>query len=176
MLKKLLYALLILLALLILIGAFLPTHFTAAQTVAVRADRARVHEFVGDLRRWDEWGPWKDEDPSLVVTRGDLTTGIGAHQSWTGDSGNGELTFTQCSLEQGITYDMLFIDGEQKMPAKSWMSYAPAGAATLVTWGLEGDIDMPIVGGWIVLMMGPSLDDMLEKGLTKLKTVAEAGR
>ncbi|MFM7280596.1 MAG: hypothetical protein ACKO32_02325, partial [Planctomycetia bacterium] len=87
MLKKLLYALLILLALLILIGAFLPTHFTAAQTVEVRADRTRVHEFVGDLRRWDEWGPWKDEDPSLVVTRGDLTTGIGAHQSWTGDSG-----------------------------------------------------------------------------------------
>jgi hypothetical protein len=35
---------------------------------------------------------------------------------------------------------------------------------------------MPILGGWLVLLMGPALDDMLEKGLSKLKTVAEAGR
>ncbi len=176
MLKKLFYAVLILLALLILIGAFLPTRYAASQSVDIRSDRARVHEFVGELRRWDEWGPWKDEDPSLVVTHGSLTTGVGAHQSWTGDSGNGELTFTQCSPEQGIAYDMLFIDGERKLPARCWMSYAPATDGTRVTWGLEGDFDMPIIGGWMVLLMGPALDDMLEKGLVKLKTVAEAGR
>lgn len=174
MLKKLLIAILILLGLLILIGAFLPTHYAASGTVTISADRARVHEFVGELKRWDSWGPWKDEDPTIVVTHAPLTTGVGAHQSWTGESGNGELTFTKCSPEEGITYDMVFIQGETRMPAKSWMSYAGSGSQTDVTWGLEGDMDMPVIGGWMVLMMGPALDEMIMKGLTKLKTVAEA--
>lgn len=175
MLKKILIAVLVLIAAILLIGAFLPARFEASRTIEIQADRTRVHEFVGELKRWDSWGPWKEEDPSIVVSFGEKTTGIGAYQSWTGDSGNGELTFSQCSVEQGIVYDMNFFDGDKKLPAKCWMKYNPVNAnSTQVTWGMEGSIDMPLVGGWIVILMQPSLDDMIQKGLNKLKAVSEA--
>jgi hypothetical protein len=138
MLKKLLYALLILLALLLLIGAFLPTRYAASQSVEIRSDRARVHEFVGELRRWDEWGPWKDEDPSLVVTHSSLTTGVGAHQSWTGDSGSGELTFTQCSPEQGIAYDLSCSStGSARRPYAAGSAMHPLNRARASLGGLR---------------------------------------
>jgi hypothetical protein len=173
--KRLLIVVLILIGLLVLIGAFLPKRFSASGEISIAADRTRVHALVGDLSQWDRWGPWKDGDPTLVVTLGEQTSGVGARQSWKGDTGDGELTFTQCDPERGIAYDLLFIDGERRSPAKSWLSYTPQEGATKVVWGLEGELDVPIVGGWMTVLMRPALDGMIQQGLTKLKQVAESG-
>lgn len=176
MLKKILLVVVVLIVIFVLVGFLLPTDYSASRSVVIAADKARIHEFVGELKRWDDWAPWKESDPTLVTTLGDKTTGVGAHQSWTGEDGAGELTLTKCSVEEGIAYDMNFIMGEEKVPAQSWMSYAPASGGVEVTWGMKGKMDMPVVGGWLVLMMGSSIDDMFEKGLQRLKTAAEARR
>ena len=74
----------------------------------MQATPAQVHAFVGDLEKWDEWTPWIEDDPSIVTTFGEKTVGVGAHQSWTSESGDGELTLTQ---SDELAFRVVF-DGE----------------------------------------------------------------
>ena len=68
----------------ILIGFVLPKNYNVERSVVIRA--------------WDRWTPWQEADPTIVTTFGETTAGVGA---------SGELTFTQCSPETGVVYDMV---------------------------------------------------------------------
>jgi uncharacterized protein YndB with AHSA1/START domain len=165
------------LLLLVLVGLFLPTTYDISRSITIDAPAARVHEWVGDLARWPEWTPWAEHDPTLQVTNGPQTTGIGAQQSWTGAEGGGKLTFTRCSPTEGIAYDMAFIHEGEDLPSKSAMLYREEGGATTVTWTLQGDgADFlpPVVGGWMNLFMKGAINAEFDKGLAKLKQVVEA--
>ena len=174
MLKKILIALGIVIVVLILVGLVLPMDYELERTVVIQAEPAKVHALVGDLKRWDEWTPWKEEDPTIVTTFGPTTTGAGASQSWTGESGGGRLTFTQSDAMTGIVFDMAFVDGDREMPATGWIRYAPAPGGTEVEWAMQGEMRMPIIGGYFALVTDMFVGPMFEKGLAKLKAKAEA--
>ena len=174
--KKILIGLLVVIVLLVVVGFVLPTEYEIEERVTIQADAARVHELVGELKRWKEWSPWEQEDPSIVTTFGPTTTGVGASQTWTSESGDGELKFTQCDPATGIAYDMAFIMGETRAPSTSAMKYVVAEGSTEVVWTMEGDVRdfmPPVVGGYMNIFMKMSIASMFEQGLTKLKTVAE---
>ena len=158
----------------VVVGLMLSSHVSTARTITIQADTARVHALCSDLTRWPEWTPWQDADPTVVTTLGPITSGLGASQKWHGKEGDGELTLTRSDASTGIAYDMFFINGESRMPMKSAMTYNAKGDATDVTWTLEGDMNVPILGGYIVKMMGNEIDKMFDQGLAKLKAKAEA--
>jgi hypothetical protein len=173
-LKKILIGLGVLLLALVLVGLVLPKHYECKRKIVIEAEPAKVHVLVGDLKRWDEWAPWKEEDPTIVTTFGPTTTGTGASQSWTGDSGGGRLRFTQSDAMTGIVFDMEFVDGERTMPATGWIRYAPAPKGTEVEWAMQGEMRMPVIGGYFALITDMMIGPMFEKGLAKLKAKAEA--
>lgn len=160
-----------LLVICIVVGLFLPTQYTVTRTQAIQGAPASIHIHVNDLTKWDAWAPWKDEDPSLVVTHGDKTIGVGASQSWVGKDGNGSLIFTRSSPENGIDYDLSINDGMFKSSA--FIHYRDIGGNTQVTWTMTGDMDVPIVGGYLAMSMDSMVGSMFERGLTKLKKVVE---
>lgn len=174
MLKKIVVGLLVLVAVLIGVGALLGKDFRVERRVKIQSDLARVHEMCGELKSWAQWEPWREDDPTIVVTLGAATTGVGAHQSWSGDSGKGELTFTRCDPQAGITYDMVFIEGERRSPSVALMNYRQLEAGAVeVVWVIEGNVDMPVIGGYLALMFDPMIGPLFEKGLAKLKKVCE---
>jgi hypothetical protein len=172
--KKIAIALGVLFLLFVLVGLVLPTEYRLSRSIVIQAEPAKVHAILGDLKRWPEWGPWHDEDKGLVVTYGEKTAGVGASQSWTGDSGAGRLTITKSDPTTGVAFDLLFIEGESEIPTKGWLSYKPSAGATEVEWGMEGDADMPVIGGYFALCADLMIGGMFEKGLAKLKARAEA--
>lgn len=175
MLKKLVVAFVLFVVLFVVVGFALSKDYEFSRKVTIQAPPERVHELVGDLRRWDDWTPWKKADPTVAVTFGPTTTGVGASQTWTGKDGDGRLTFAQCDPRTGITYDMAFINDGQEMPSKGWVKYTPAGAATDVEWGMRGTMDMPVIGGYFATLMGPMMaGPMFEQGLADLKAKAES--
>jgi hypothetical protein len=171
--RKILLVLLAILAVALLVGLALPTAFDVERGILVQAAPARVHALVGDLRRWPEWTPWQESDQGLVVVPGAASTGVGASQSWTDSSGSGRLVFTRCD-EAGIAYDMVFGGDGEELPAKGEIRYAPEGGATRVTWRMQGDFAVPVVGGWLRLAMIGFVEGDFDKGLAKLKRVAES--
>jgi hypothetical protein len=171
--KKFLIVLLVLIVALGVIGMVLPKNYQLKRSVTISAAPPAVHTFVGDLKKWPDWAPWQDEDPTIKVTYGPKTSGVGASQTWTGKSGDGRLTFTKCD-DQGVAWDMVFVENGREMPAKGWMTYQPVTGATVVEWGMEGKIDTPVIGGYLTLFMPMMVGGMFDKGLSRLKSKVEA--
>jgi uncharacterized protein YndB with AHSA1/START domain len=174
-LKLVLTAVAILILVFVVVGMVLSRDYKVSRTVTIQADPAKVHELVGDLKRWDEWAPWKKADPTLVTTFGPTTTGVGASQSWSSaNDDGGRLTLTKCDPATGIAYDMAFRQGDEEIPAKSWMSYTPAPGGVQVEWGIEGEMDMAVIGGYFAAMADAMIGPMFQQGLADLKARAEA--
>ncbi len=171
-LKTLLSVIVVIIIVVVVIGLFLPTSYTVERSIVIDAPPAQIHKYVGDLNQWDAWEPWKEGDPSIIVTRGEKTKGVGASQSWVGDSGDGALTFTKDSADEGIEYDLVFDDGTYV--CQSAMIYDPLeDGETKVTWTMAGDMGTPVVGGYFVLMMDSMVGKMFDKGLANLKNTVE---
>lgn len=172
--KKILLVLTGLIAILIVVGLVLPQHYAVARELVIRAPATTVFELVGDLKRWPAWEPFSAEDPTTQTTLGATTTGVGASQSWTGEGNRGSLTFTQCDPARGIAYDLVFENGDQQSLAKSSMEFLPADPGSVrVRWGMEGEMNLPVFGGYFALFSDRMIGGMFERGLENLKRTAE---
>ncbi len=155
-----------------IIGYFLPARFEVSKTKTISSSSAHIHEYVGDLNRWQSWTVWNDNDPEFEIIISEKTTGIGASQNWTDKHGGGSLTFTSWSPEKGIEYDLFFQGG--KYNSKGTIQYDTASQTrTRVHWNLEGDINIPIIGGYLALFMKYSIGKMFKESLDQLKFIVE---
>jgi hypothetical protein len=152
-------------------GLFLPAEFRVERSIVVEASTERIHSLVGDLEQWPAWSPWPEMDPSIKVVYGEKTTGTGAHQTWSGKSGNGALTFTECDPRRGVAYDLYFDDGQDKSLGSIRYEELPEG--TRVTWTMSGDFGANIPGRYVGLLMDSVVGKSFESGLAKLKERAE---
>lgn len=174
MLRRALTILAILILVFVVLGALLSRRYHVARTVVVKAEPARIHPLVEDLKRWEEWTPWRASDPSIVTTFGPITSGVGASQTWTGEDGAGKLTITKSDPQKGVEFDLVFDHGDD-VPAKGWIDYTPVAGGTQVEWGLDGSMEMPVVGGYFTLMADMMMGRMFEVGLDTLKKRVEGG-
>lgn len=156
------------------IGLFLPAKYYVERSIVIDAAPEEIHEYVGDLKKWDAWAPWKEDDPSIVVTLGQKTWGAGASQSWVGENGTGALTITGSSPERGIEYDLLFDGGTYECKSSMRYDRMPDGD-TKVTWAMSGDMGKSLTSGYFALLMDTMVGSMFEKGLSNLKSVVEKG-
>lgn len=152
------------------VGLILPRQYEVSRTITVKAPVSTVHQHVADLDRWEAWQPWTEQDPTIKVRRSEQTTGVGAHQSWTGESGGGELTFTESSEDTGVRYDLVFDDAYKSTGA---IQHEAVGNGTRVTWTMAGDGGLNPIDRWFGLMMDSMVGPMFERGLEKLKDAAE---
>jgi len=167
--KKFLIGLLLILVAAAAVGFFLPGDYSLERSIVINAKPADVHKVVGDLARWEDWMPWKESDPSIHVTLGDKTTGVGASQKWTSKDGAGSLVFTASDKDKGVEYDMTF--GE--WTSKGAVRYEEVGKSTKVTWSMKGAIDTPVIGGYMALLMPQMISGQFDKGLQNLKRAVE---
>jgi len=171
--KFLKYTLLFLLALL-LIGllyvAMQPSDYNVARSKIIKQPITKVFNTVNDLKTWEKWGPWHDEDSTIVVTYGDKTVGVGASDSWTSKDGPGAMKTVAVEPNKSIQQEMTFGDNE---PSEILWDFEKAEGGTKITWTMKDDkapfffkIFSALSGGWDG-MLGP----MIEKGLDNLNGV-----
>ena len=119
MMKKILIGLVVIIVILVVVGFLLPTEYEVNRYIVIDAKPSKIHDLVGDLKRWEDWMTWKDEDPSIEITFGKKTTGVGARQTWTGKEGVGEIVFTSSDSKRGVEYDMSFQQGGTRARVRS---------------------------------------------------------
>ena len=100
------------------------------------------------------------------------STGAGASQTWTGESGIGELIFVKWDASKGVVYEMSFNEGDYASLGR--LIYEPSTDGTLVTWGWSGELGMNPVSRYFGVMMDGMVGPLFERGLDKLKTQIEA--
>ena len=171
-LKRIGMALGVLLLLLIIVGFFLPSTYSAERSITVNAPVEVVFNQVNDLKNWETWGPWAAEDPNMTVTYGDITEGVGASHSWTSEKhGPGKLTIAKSEAHKMIRTDLDFYDKGQ---AKGRFDFEPTDDGVKVTWGMDGDAGYNLIMRYFGVMMDSMVGPYFEKGLTGIKEIAEA--
>lgn len=172
MLKRTAILIIIGIVLLAAVDFFLLAEFNVEQSIEIKARPENIHAYVSDLKQWPKWSPWKEKDAKVVIHYGNVTKGVGASQWWQGKGGKGRIHITVSSPRNGIAYDLFFSNA--KTPSISAIEYKEIDAdLTRVTWRIHGEIERPVFGGYIAVMVRFMTRARYQKGLARLKTLVE---
>lgn len=174
MIKKILLALVALLAVVLIIPVFKSPHFRVERSRAIAAPPSVLFEYFNNHRKFNEWNPFSKMDPKAKITYSGPEAGVGAVSSWAGDvTGEGSATITESKPGELVRERM---DWKKPMEGVSTVEFTfkPQGDKTLVTWAMYGESNY--AGKLMSLFMdcekmcGPEF----EKGLSDLEKLVAA--
>lgn len=149
------------------------TPFTVERRTTIAAPPSAVHPLVADFREWQRWSPWEGLDDGLRRTYSEPSGGVGARYAWEGNrkAGAGTMTMTG-DVPERVDIDLAFT---RPFPSRSTVELhlTPAADGTVVLWRLRGELGT--VAGLFarIKSMDSLLGPDLERGLRRLKAVAE---
>jgi carbon monoxide dehydrogenase subunit G len=170
---KWLFYLIAAVALIVVGGSFLlPSSVVVTRSIDIAAPPDKVFAIVGDLRRFNEFSPWADTDPDIKYTYEGPESGVGQLMRWSSDHadvGSGSQTIIRYEPPTSVESQLDF-----GMRGRSTASFdlVPSTAGTNVTWTFNSDLE-GIPAKWFGLMFDRWIGADYEKGLAKLKMVAE---
>lgn len=140
----------------------------------INAPKEVVYDIVNDLKTWEEWGPWKTEDPTMVFNYGDKTTGEGGSYNWQGEM-DGSLEITKALPHTNIDMDMtLQTPGGERNPEVYWTFESNQDLSTTVTWGIKGEHTLldKVYYAFTGMDFEGDMSEMYDKGLEGLRTAS----
>lgn len=168
--KKILIGLLVLIAVLMVIGFFLPAKFHAERSAVISGKPEQVFALINKLENWSKWDPWHKMDPNWKITWGDTTEGLGGSYAWESENsnvGNGHMRICESNPNEKVVLEMYFMEDNE--PAFGSFTLSPDGEGTKVVWALDGDMGMNPVKRWMGMMMGSMIGPMFEQGLADME-------
>ena len=148
--------------------------YTVERSLLVEADPARVQRELVDFHRWTAWSPWEDLDPDLRRSYSGAAEGVGSVYEWSGNrkAGQGRMEITEVRPGDAVVVDLRFLKPFKSQSVTTFRT-VPEGSGTRVTWSMTG----PRTAALKVMGLFTSMDKLVgkdfEKGLTRLKAVAE---
>lgn len=148
--------------------------YTVTRSTRIEAPLVVARGWIVDLKRWQAWSPWEDLDPALQRIYGGADAGVGAWYEWSGNrkAGVGRMEIVAAD-DRNVTIDLRFVKPFRSRSTTRF-DLEPDAGATLVTWTMTG----PQTFASRVMGIFTSMDRMIgpdfEKGLERLKVVAEA--
>lgn len=152
--------------------------FRFSRSTWVDAPAHRVHALLNDLHEWPRWSPWEKKDPGLSRHYSGKRTGVGAVYAWRGDrqAGEGRMEILESSA-QHVAVDL---DFAAPMRARNRIEFTltptgKSGSCTEVEWVMTGPQNVVMGLMSRIWSMDKVLGPDFERGLTALKSAAEAG-
>ena len=175
-LKALFIVALAIVATFVLIGLLLPKVATVERSTTVAATPETLFALTDGFKRFNEWSPWASLDPATKYTYSGPERGVGARMEWSSDnpdvgSGSQEIT----AVEPGRSVSSA-LDFGMNTPTTTRLVFTPEGTGTRVTWTLTSDFSSSIVGRYFGLALDGMVGPDYEKGLARLKALAEAAQ
>ena len=173
-LKGLLYGAVGLVALLLLVGVFLPTSVHVERSISTTASTATVFGIVNGFGRFNEWSPWFDLDPQTRYTYSGPANGVGARMEWASakpEVGAGSQEIIAVEPGRSVTTQLDF--GPQGK-ATARIEVVPEGSGARITWGFDTSFEGNFLGRYFGLFFDRLIGADYEQGLARLKAVAEA--
>ena len=175
MLRRLLIGLVLLGFAFVIGAALLPSTVKVQRSIEIAAPAAKIFPLVAGFARYNEWSPWFERDPQAKYTFSGPAEGPGAKMSWVSQKDDvGSGTQEVVAADPGKRVDIALDFGDMGQ-AKAGFLLEPGAAAssTKVTWLFENDVGSNPVMRWMGLMFDSWIGADYEKGLGKLKALAE---
>lgn len=175
MIKKLLLVLVVIVLGVLVAASFQPDEFRITRSATISAPPSAVFPHINDFRNWDAWSPWAKLDPNMKKTLEGPPAGVGAVYGWAGNqkAGEGRMTILESRPDEWVQIKLEFI---KPFAATNTAEFTlkPVPAGTEVTWSMYGRQNFISK----IFSLAVNVDKMVgtdfEKGLTSIKTLAEA--
>jgi uncharacterized protein YndB with AHSA1/START domain len=174
-LKRLLIALLLLVAVVIVGGFVLPASTHVERSISIARPPAEVFAMLNSYRRFNEWSPWHGRDPKTVYTYEGPTEGVGAGMRWSSeqsDVGKGRQTIIESVPNEKVGTRLEF---EGQNDAIATFALTAEGDGTRVVWSFDTEHGKNPISRWFGLMLDRWVGGDFAQGLAKLKTLLESG-
>jgi effector-binding domain-containing protein len=169
--KRILFGMGILLAILIVISFFLPSGLHISKSMEINAPAAVVFDQFNTLKNWEQWSPWIKMDPQSERKYFGSGSGVGSGYTWKGEkTGEGKLTITESNPYTSIVTE-LEMRGQLVYPG---FNFEESDGKTKVTWYFDSDAGWNPFGRYMNLMIKEMLGHQFEQGLKDVKQIVES--
>ena len=178
MLVKILIGVAVVLVLFLVMVATRPSAYHVERKLAVAAPADLVfgvlndlHQFAGVLVLFGS--PWETHDPNMQKTFEGPPAGVGQSYAWSGKGvGKGKMTIEESVPGRKVGMKLEFV---KPMASTATVALSLAGTPTgsFVTWSMDGNHNFIGKAFGMFMDMDNMLGADIEKGLARLKTVAE---
>lgn len=155
--------------------ATLDGNYQSEETKVMNVPIALVFKEVNDYKTWEHWGPWKEEDPNMVINYPEKTSGVGASYSWQGDKEpmDGSMKTLEVIPNKSIKQEITFETPIGNSTSEVYWKFEPIEGKTKVTWGMKGEQGFfeKLFMAFEKESMEEMLQPMFEKGLNNLNKV-----
>jgi len=170
-----------LIGLVVLIGAFAalvsmqPSAFKIVRSASIAAPPEKVFAAVNDFHKWQAWSPWIELDPKAKATFDGPAAGPGAKFAWAGNDkiGEGRMEIKDALPGERVLIKLDFVKPMQGT-SDTEFTFKPTGGGTIVTWTMTGEDGFVGKAARFFMNIDKLVGGDFERGLVKLKAVAEA--
>jgi uncharacterized protein YndB with AHSA1/START domain len=160
---------------LLLYAATRPDTFRIARTTIIQASPEVLFLLINDLRRFNDWNPFADTDPTIKVTYGASSLGCGGSYDWdsTGRGGKGRMEITEVTPSRRVAMNLRF---DKPMKANNTVVFTlqPRGnTGTEVSWEMIGPSTFMQKLMGVIFNIDKMVGREFARGLTALKAQAE---
>ena len=149
--------------------------YTVERSTTISASPSEVYSHMIDFHNWTPWSPWEELDPEMSKTYSGADSGVGAKYAWTGNRkvGSGSMEITDAKSDAEIQIALEFLK-PFKASNTTVFKLTPEGDGTHVSWTMIGRNTLMTKIMGIFKSMDSMVGPDFEKGLSKLKAVAES--
>jgi hypothetical protein len=172
---KILIAVVVLIALLVVVIAMRPSTFRVERSTTIAARPEVVFDKVNNLRAWGTWSPWENKDPDMNRTYGGPPEGVGSTYAWAGDKnvGEGRMTIERSERPSLVQIKLEFFKPFEGTNTATF-TFTPDAGGTKVNWVMDGRYNFITKGVSMVMDMDKMIGNDFEAGLAALKAESEA--
>ena len=171
--KRILIALMLLVALVVVIGLFLPSARHVERSIVVDAPPCVVFANVNGFQSFNDWSPFVALNPEATYSFEGPDFGVGAKMSWAGtgpDAETGSQEIVASTPYEQVRVRLDFSDG---MTADATYIFEAVDGGTRLTWAFDTDFGLDLLGRYFGLTLDWQLGPIFAQGLTSLKRIAE---
>lgn len=175
MLKKLLGALALGLAALVVLISMRPSAFEIKRSVQIKAPAPVVFAQLADFGKWEAWSPWAKLDPNMHKELAGTQGSAGASYYWRGNDavGEGRMTVEAIAAPERLTIKLEFLKPFAALNTTEFTLLTDAGGMTTVTWAMRGENNFMAKAFDLFMNMDKTVGADFERGLAALRGIAE---
>lgn len=172
--KKLLLAVLAVIAVFLLYAATRPADYRIERSTAIAAPPAIVYAQIADFHHWSAWSPWAHLDPHMSVQYSGTPNGPGAIYEWSGNEkvGQGRMTIVDAQPAAEVDIRLEFMR-PWAQTSRTQFHLRPEAGGTRVAWVLSGKNDFVGKTFGVFVDRDKIVGGDFEKGLQSLRLVTE---
>ncbi len=175
-LKKILIAILIIIAIPLVIALFTRKEYSVAREVTINKPKAEVFEYIKQIKNQDQYSKWNMTDPNMKKEYTGTDGTVGFVYKWDSQDknvGKGEQEIIAMNDGEKVHMEIRFIKPFEGIAYAGLQATAITENQTKVTWSFKSKMPYPMNFMLLIMNMEDMLGKDLETGLSNLKGILE---